>query len=76
MLMWPLIFKPEPEHDFVAYLQFTIVTSRWGLSAMAAADDIELESVADPVRNPIAIDSAGRATAIRVRICTPRSICW
>lgn len=59
MLMWPMIFEPEPEHDLIAYLQFTIVTSRWGLSAMAAADEVSLEEVPDPVRNPMAIDTPG-----------------
>lgn len=31
MLCWPLVFDPEPQQDFIAYLHFSIATARWCL---------------------------------------------
>lgn len=52
MLMWPMMFTPEVENDFVAYLQFCVATSRWGLQGIAESLEIDLDPVADP--EPIA----------------------
>ncbi|MAT52557.1 MAG: hypothetical protein CMK32_15370 [Porticoccaceae bacterium] len=57
MLMWPLIFKPEPSHDLLAYLQFTIATSRWGLSGIAEYEGVKLEVQPEPEESPIAFPS-------------------
>jgi aminoglycoside phosphotransferase (APT) family kinase protein len=58
MLMWHMMFEPEVKNDYIAYLQFSVATSRWGLCAIAEADGITLEAVADPIRNPISFEAA------------------
>jgi aminoglycoside phosphotransferase (APT) family kinase protein len=52
MLMWPMMFSPDAKTDYVAYLQFTIATSRWGLQGMAEAQGVKLEPVPEPTANP------------------------
>jgi aminoglycoside phosphotransferase (APT) family kinase protein len=51
MLMWPMMFEPEPDNDYVAYLQFCVATSRWGLAAMAEVSNVKLPNLPPPVLN-------------------------
>ncbi len=51
MLMWPMMFAPEVENDYVAYLQFCVATSRWGLQGIAESLNVALEIVPDPKPN-------------------------
>lgn len=48
MLMWPMMFNPEVKNDYVAYLQFCVATSRWGIQGIAETLDITLEEVPEP----------------------------
>jgi aminoglycoside phosphotransferase (APT) family kinase protein len=52
MLMWPMMFKPEAENDFVAYLQFCVATSRWGIQGISESLDMTLDPVPEPEANP------------------------
>lgn len=54
MLMWPLIFDPAADLDLLSYLQFTIATSRWGLSGIAEFEGIKPENPPEPVASAIA----------------------
>jgi len=58
MLMWPLMFDPTPDLDYLSYLQFTIATSRWGLSGMAEFAGIRPEDPPAPVESPTAFPVA------------------
>jgi len=51
MLMWPMMFKPEVQNDYVAYLQFCVATSRWGLQGIAESLGVRLDNVPDPEAN-------------------------
>lgn len=48
MLMWPMMFEPEVQNDYVAYLQFCVATSRWGLQGIAESIGVVLDRVPDP----------------------------
>ncbi len=52
MLMWPMMYEPEVQNDYVAYLQFCVATSRWGLQGIAESLGVTLDPVADPLPNP------------------------
>ena len=58
MLMWPLMFDPTPDLDYLSYLQFTIATSRWGLSGMAEFAGIKPEDPPEPLESPVAFPVA------------------
>lgn len=41
-MMWPIAFSSTPAQDYVAYLQFSVATSRWSISAIAQHDGVTL----------------------------------
>lgn len=57
MLMWPIILEPASDHDLIAYLQFTIATSRWGLSGMAEFAGIKPTDPDEPIASEVAFAS-------------------
>lgn len=54
MLMWPLMFEPAADHDLLAYMQFIIATSRWGLSGIAEYEGVKPCDPAEPIACDIA----------------------
>ncbi|MFA7553900.1 MAG: phosphotransferase [Spongiibacteraceae bacterium] len=58
MLMWPLMFEPAPEHDLLAYMQFTIATSRWGLSGIAEFEGVKPQDPPEPLASNVTFTSA------------------
>ena len=59
-LMWPLMFDSAPEQDYVAYLNYSVGTSRWMIRAMADHMGIELVDPADPGEEPLGFSQAAR----------------
>jgi len=53
LLMWPMVFAPEPQHDLVAHLQFCVGTGRWTLQGMAETMGLALEPVPSPAANSV-----------------------
>ena len=51
MLMWPMIYAPEPQHDIVAYLQFSVATGRWSLQGIAESIGHTLDPAPEPEAN-------------------------
>lgn len=58
-LLWPLAFEPASDDDYVAYLSFSVGTSRWAISAIAEALDLKLEDPAEPEASPLTFLAAG-----------------
>ena len=59
-LMWPLMFESAPEQDYVAYLNYSVGTSRWMIRAMADYLGIRLVDPAEPVEQPLGFSQASR----------------
>ena len=59
-LLWPLAFDPDTRDDFIAYLSFSVGTSRWAITAIAAALGIELGNAEAP--QPAALGYPAAAT--------------
>lgn len=59
-LMWPLMFDSAPEQDYVAYMNYSVGTSRWMIRAMAEHMGIGLTDPPDPECEPLRYPQAGR----------------
>jgi aminoglycoside phosphotransferase (APT) family kinase protein len=59
-LLWPLAFDPDANDDYVAYLSFSVGTSRWSISAIAAAMGVQLQDAQTPVAAPLSYPAAAR----------------
>ncbi len=59
-LMWPLMFDSAPEQDYVAYLNYSVGTSRWMIRAMADYMGITLVDPPEPVERPLGFSQASR----------------
>ena len=59
-LMWPLMFESAPEQDYVAYLNYSVGTSRWMIRAMADYMDVALVDPDDPTEQPLGFSQASR----------------
>jgi aminoglycoside phosphotransferase (APT) family kinase protein len=60
LLMWPLMFESSSEQDYVAYMAYSVVTSRWSIRAIADFLGIALVDPPEPVRRPVSFSQAGR----------------
>lgn len=58
-LLWPLAFDPDSEDDYVAYLSFSVGTSRWAISAIAETLGTKLEDPPAPDELPFTFARAG-----------------
>jgi hypothetical protein len=58
-LMWPLMFDSSPEQDYIAYLSYSVVTSRWSIRAIADYLGVTLDDPRDPVSRPLSFARAG-----------------
>jgi aminoglycoside phosphotransferase (APT) family kinase protein len=58
-LLWPLAFDPAPDDDYVAYLSFSVGTSRWAISAIAENLELTLPAVDEPEPAPVAFPAGG-----------------
>ncbi|MFA7553495.1 MAG: phosphotransferase [Spongiibacteraceae bacterium] len=58
-LLWPLAFSPGVDDDYVAYLSFSVGTSRWAITAIAEVMGVELGGVALPEPLPLTFTAAG-----------------
>ena len=59
-LMWPLMFESAPEQDYVAYLNYSVGTSRWMVRAMADHMGIALVDPPEPNPQPLGFSQASR----------------
>jgi aminoglycoside phosphotransferase (APT) family kinase protein len=59
-LMWPLMFESAPEQDYVAYLHYSVATSRWMIRAIADYIGVTLVDPPEPVAVPLGFAQAGR----------------
>jgi aminoglycoside phosphotransferase (APT) family kinase protein len=59
-LLWPLAFDPDADDDYVAYLSFSVGTSRWAITAIAAAIGVPLATPASPAAEPLNYPAAAR----------------
>lgn len=69
MLMWPMMFEPEVQNDYVAYLQFCVATSRWGLQGIAESVGVTLDAVPDPEPNSSVPYDAAPAQLVNMLTC-------
>ena len=67
MLMWPMMFEPELQNDYVAYLHFCVATSRWGLGAMAEFAGVTLAPVPEPISNCATFEAAPALLVAQLR---------
>jgi aminoglycoside phosphotransferase (APT) family kinase protein len=51
VLNWLLVLQCDPGVDFVAYLQFTAATCRWGIQGILEYMGLEIETIAKPEAN-------------------------
>ena len=58
-LLWPLAFAPAVDDDYVAYLSFSVGTSRWAITAIAEVMGVELGDVLLPESMPLTFTAAG-----------------
>jgi len=56
-LMWPLVFNPDIDDHFVAYLDFCVGTTRWSIRAIAESLGVSLPDIAAPERAAITFPS-------------------
>lgn len=59
-LMWPLMFESAPEQDYVAYLNYSVGTSRWMIRAMADYMGVALVDPVEPTEQPLGFSQASR----------------
>ena len=59
-LMWPLMFESAPEQDYVAYLNYSVGTSRWMIRAMADFMGVTLVDPPEPSAQPLGFSQASR----------------
>ena len=59
-LMWPLMFESAPEQDYVAYLNYSVGTSRWMIRAMADHMGIALVDPPEPTERSLGFSQASR----------------
>ncbi|MDB6062178.1 MAG: hypothetical protein JWM78_2281 [Verrucomicrobiaceae bacterium] len=59
-LLWPLAFDPDVNDDYVAYLSFSVGTSRWAISAIAEALGVTLENPAPPTVAPLSFSAGSK----------------
>ena len=60
-LLWPLAFSPGTDDDYVAYLSFSVGTSRWAITAMAEVMGVKLADEMDlPEPAPLTFTAAGK----------------
>jgi len=59
-LMWPLMFESAPEQDYVAYLNYSVGTSRWMIRAMADHMGVTLVDPPEPAERPLGFSQASR----------------
>ncbi|KJS04160.1 MAG: hypothetical protein VR73_15350 [Gammaproteobacteria bacterium BRH_c0] len=57
-LLWPLAFDPDINDDYVAYLSFSVGTSRWAISAIAESMGITLTDPQPPQAAPFTFPAA------------------
>lgn len=57
-LLWPLAFDPDINDDYVAYLSFSVGTSRWAISAIAETMGLKLTDPAVPQAAPFTFAAA------------------
>ena len=58
-MLWPLMFTSTPEQDYTAYMNFSVATSRWCVTAMAAHDGVTLTQPRNPVVSAMGFERAG-----------------
>lgn len=59
-LMWPLMFESAPEQDYVAYLNYSVGTSRWMIRAMADYMGLVLVDPPEPTEQALGFSQASR----------------
>ncbi|MEA3300460.1 MAG: phosphotransferase [Pseudomonadota bacterium] len=59
-LLWPLAFDPDINDDYVAYLSFSVGTTRWAINAIAEILGVDLRDIDPPAAAPLVYDAATR----------------
>jgi aminoglycoside phosphotransferase (APT) family kinase protein len=59
-LLWPLAFDPDINDDYVAYLSFSVGTSRWAINAIAEILGLGLGDITPPDASPLMYSAAPR----------------
>lgn len=59
-MMWPLMFTSTPEQDYVAYMQFSVATTRWSITAIAEHIGFTPTDPPMPPARPMGFDQAGQ----------------
>ncbi|MAT50712.1 MAG: aminoglycoside phosphotransferase [Porticoccaceae bacterium] len=59
-LLWPLAFDPDIADDFVAYLSFSVGTTRWAIEAIAEVEGVTLDDIEPPAAAPLGYPAAPR----------------
>lgn len=59
-LLWPLAFDPDINDDYVAYLSFSVGTTRWAINAIAETLGIDLGDINPPEAAPLFYSAATR----------------
>ena len=65
-LLWPLAFDPDIDDDYVAYLSFSVGTSRWSINAIAESIGLELGDIEVPTASPLGYPAAARHLALTI----------
>jgi aminoglycoside phosphotransferase (APT) family kinase protein len=57
-LMWPMLFNPVPGQDYISWLNFSVATSRWAITAVSEFIGLKLEAPREPVARPLPLSPA------------------